>query len=118
VTLFLEKPLTKIGLVEWFKVKALSSSPSTEKTKIKTKLDGMGTWLDEDTGLRSDMERRDGQWVCSLAERVHLSLETHSLPCQSIPFPSEFLQPLFQGFALFFPLIVLLLQEAHSLLAA
>jgi hypothetical protein len=28
---YLEKPFTKIGLVEWLKVKALSSSPSTEK---------------------------------------------------------------------------------------
>jgi hypothetical protein len=31
-----EKPITKIGLVEWLKVKALSSSPSTAKVnKIK-----------------------------------------------------------------------------------
>jgi hypothetical protein len=30
---YLEKPFTKIGLVEWFKVKALSSSPSTAKKK-------------------------------------------------------------------------------------
>jgi hypothetical protein len=30
---YLKKPFTKIGLVEWFKVKALSSSPSTEKKK-------------------------------------------------------------------------------------
>jgi hypothetical protein len=29
--LYLEKPFTKIGLVEWLKVKALSSSPSTAK---------------------------------------------------------------------------------------
>jgi hypothetical protein len=29
--LFLKKPFTKIGLVEWLKVKALSSSPSTAK---------------------------------------------------------------------------------------
>jgi hypothetical protein len=28
---YLEKPFTKIGLVEWVKVKTLSSSPSTEK---------------------------------------------------------------------------------------
>jgi hypothetical protein len=28
---YLEKPFTKIGLVRWFKVKALSSSPSTTK---------------------------------------------------------------------------------------
>jgi hypothetical protein len=28
---YLEKPFTKTGLVEWLKVKALSSSPSTEK---------------------------------------------------------------------------------------
>jgi hypothetical protein len=27
----LEKPFTKIGLVEWLKVKALSSNPSTAK---------------------------------------------------------------------------------------
>jgi hypothetical protein len=31
---YLEKPFTKIGQVEWLKVKALSSSPSTEKKKI------------------------------------------------------------------------------------
>jgi hypothetical protein len=31
----LEKPFTKIGLVEWLKVKALSSSPSTAKKKRK-----------------------------------------------------------------------------------
>jgi hypothetical protein len=31
---YLEKPFTKIGLVEWLKVKALSSSPNTaNKTK-------------------------------------------------------------------------------------
>jgi hypothetical protein len=29
-----EKPFTKIGLVEWLRVKALSSSPSTSKKKI------------------------------------------------------------------------------------
>jgi hypothetical protein len=29
----LEKPFTKIGLVEWFKVKTLSSSTSTEGKK-------------------------------------------------------------------------------------
>jgi hypothetical protein len=28
---YLEKPFTKIGLVEWFKVKALSLNPSTTK---------------------------------------------------------------------------------------
>jgi hypothetical protein len=28
---YLEKPFTKIGLVEWLKVKALSSNPSTAK---------------------------------------------------------------------------------------
>jgi hypothetical protein len=33
----LEKPFTKIGLVEWLKVKALSSSPSTAKKKKKKK---------------------------------------------------------------------------------
>jgi hypothetical protein len=30
---YLEKPFTKIGLVEWLKVKARSSSPSTVKKK-------------------------------------------------------------------------------------
>jgi hypothetical protein len=34
---FYEKPFTKIGLVEWLKVKALSSSPSTAKTKQTNK---------------------------------------------------------------------------------
>jgi hypothetical protein len=28
-----KKPFTRIGLVEWLKVKALSSSPSTEKKR-------------------------------------------------------------------------------------
>jgi hypothetical protein len=32
---YLEKPFTKIGLVEWLKVKALSSSPSTAKQNKK-----------------------------------------------------------------------------------
>jgi hypothetical protein len=30
---YLEKPFSKTGLVEWLKVKALSSSPSTAKKK-------------------------------------------------------------------------------------
>jgi hypothetical protein len=33
----LKNPSQKIGLVEWLKVKALSSSPSTAKTKTETK---------------------------------------------------------------------------------
>jgi hypothetical protein len=33
--IFLEKPFTKIWLVEWLKVKALSSIPNTEKKKKK-----------------------------------------------------------------------------------
>jgi hypothetical protein len=32
---YIEKPLTKIELVEWLNVKALSSSPSTAKKKKK-----------------------------------------------------------------------------------
>jgi hypothetical protein len=32
---YLEKPLTKKGLVQWLKVKALSSSPSTAKQQQK-----------------------------------------------------------------------------------
>jgi hypothetical protein len=31
---YLEKPFTKIGLVEWLKVKVLSSSPSNAKKKV------------------------------------------------------------------------------------
>jgi hypothetical protein len=35
---YLKKPFTKIGLVEWLKVKALSSSPSSaKKTKANKK---------------------------------------------------------------------------------
>jgi hypothetical protein len=34
---YLGKPFTKIGLVEWLKVKALSSSPRTAKKKKKEK---------------------------------------------------------------------------------
>jgi hypothetical protein len=30
---YLEKPFTKIGLVKWLKVKALSASPSLKKKK-------------------------------------------------------------------------------------
>jgi hypothetical protein len=30
---YLKKPFTKIGLLEWLKVKALSSSSTTEKKK-------------------------------------------------------------------------------------
>jgi hypothetical protein len=32
---YLKKPFIKIGLAEWLKVKALSSSPSTAKKKKK-----------------------------------------------------------------------------------
>jgi hypothetical protein len=32
---YLEKPFTKIGLVEWLKVLALSSNPSTAKKRKK-----------------------------------------------------------------------------------
>jgi hypothetical protein len=35
---YLKKPFTKIGLVQWLKVKALSSSPSTTKKKKKKKV--------------------------------------------------------------------------------
>jgi hypothetical protein len=35
---YLERPFTKIGLVEWFKVKVLSSNPSTAKKKRVKKL--------------------------------------------------------------------------------
>jgi hypothetical protein len=33
---YLREPFTKTGLVEWLKVKALSSSPSTAKKKKKS----------------------------------------------------------------------------------
>jgi hypothetical protein len=36
----LKKPITKIGLVEWLKVYALSSNPSTAKTKKERKKQG------------------------------------------------------------------------------
>jgi hypothetical protein len=42
---YLEKPFTKIGLVEWLKVKALSSSPSSEKKKSNKILRKMLTAL-------------------------------------------------------------------------
>jgi hypothetical protein len=32
---YLEKPFTKIGLVDWLKVKVMSSNPSTTKKKKK-----------------------------------------------------------------------------------
>jgi hypothetical protein len=34
---YLEKSFMKIGLVEWFKVKALSSSPSTKRKRERGK---------------------------------------------------------------------------------
>jgi hypothetical protein len=34
---YLEKPFTKIGLVEWLEVKALSSSPGTAKQTKKNR---------------------------------------------------------------------------------
>jgi ribosomal protein S21 len=33
---YLKKPFTKIGMIEWLKVKALSSSPSTARKKKET----------------------------------------------------------------------------------
>jgi hypothetical protein len=41
---YLEKPFTKIGLMEWLKVKTLTSSPSTTKKKkeeSKRKVEGL-----------------------------------------------------------------------------
>jgi hypothetical protein len=37
---YLKTPFTKKGLVEWLKVKALNSSPSSEKKKKKLKRSG------------------------------------------------------------------------------
>jgi hypothetical protein len=42
---YLEKPFTKIGLVEWLKVKVLSSSPSTVKKKKKKIQVRLEAWL-------------------------------------------------------------------------
>jgi hypothetical protein len=39
---YLEKLFTKIGLVEWLKVNALSLRPSTEKKKSKKSMWGEG----------------------------------------------------------------------------
>jgi hypothetical protein len=39
---YLKKPFTKIGLVEWLKVKALSSSLSTTKKKKERKKEMKG----------------------------------------------------------------------------
>jgi hypothetical protein len=41
----LKKPFTKKGLVEWFKVKALSLSPSTEGKRKKEKKKPSGSPL-------------------------------------------------------------------------
>jgi hypothetical protein len=41
----LKNPSQKIGLVEWLKVKALSSSPSTEKEKKLGKCPKEGKWM-------------------------------------------------------------------------
>jgi hypothetical protein len=48
---YLEKPFTKTVLVEWLKVKALSSSPSTAKTKQNKTNKRCGH--QKDLGLRS-----------------------------------------------------------------
>jgi hypothetical protein len=37
VRTYLEKPFKKIGMMAWLKLKALSSSPSTEKKKKRKK---------------------------------------------------------------------------------
>jgi hypothetical protein len=42
---YLEKPFTKIELMEWLKVKALSSRPSATQTHKKDKITGAKwTW--------------------------------------------------------------------------
>jgi hypothetical protein len=42
----LKKPFTKIGLVEWLKVKAQSSNPSTANKQTKKMVEGrLGEWL-------------------------------------------------------------------------
>jgi hypothetical protein len=42
---YLKNPFTKIGLVEWLKMKALSSSPSTGGEKKKMSAFARGPWL-------------------------------------------------------------------------
>jgi hypothetical protein len=52
---YLEQPFTKIGLVEWLKVKALSSSPSTaEQTNKKVK---EWRWKERKEGRREGVPR-------------------------------------------------------------
>jgi hypothetical protein len=54
----LKKPFTKIGLVAWLKVKALSSNPSTAKKKKRERdleYSGTQTFYDAST-------RRSGCW--------------------------------------------------------
>jgi hypothetical protein len=58
----LKKPFTKIGLVEWLKVKTLSSSPSTTKKKKK-----------------SARNRKSGKYFSGsgmLAEREHIDTKS------------------------------------------
>jgi hypothetical protein len=61
---FLEDPFTKVGLVEWLKVKVLSSSPSTAKKKKKSNL-----WLNKkderNMGKYNGIEGRGYINICS-----------------------------------------------------
>jgi hypothetical protein len=66
---YLEKPFTKIGLVEWFKVKALSSNPST--TKIKKRKKREINHLN-----RQFMIPRLSEWCCPSREKVGLAYRT------------------------------------------
>jgi hypothetical protein len=48
---YLEKPFTKVGLVEWLKMKALSASPSTEKKKKKSYHNGFWKNIFSNSGI-------------------------------------------------------------------
>jgi hypothetical protein len=53
---YLEKPFTKIGLVEWLRVKVLSSSPSTATTK---ELGVELNWLEQGFGLHLQYHKKE-----------------------------------------------------------
>jgi uncharacterized protein YaiL (DUF2058 family) len=54
---YLEKSFTKIGLVEWLKVKALSSSPRTTKKKKKKKKSGVSVRPSQECCMEEAVEQ-------------------------------------------------------------
>jgi hypothetical protein len=85
---YLEKTLCKKRLVEWLKVKALSSRPSTTKKKKKKREEGRKK-KERKTGLKVNLlcpgmsltselakgaaERSVGERPCDMSEKVHKS---------------------------------------------